>query len=31
MAKGKLTKTDDIRAKGKLTKARQYHDQRETD
>jgi hypothetical protein len=31
MDKGKLTKTDNIRVKGKLTKAGQYHDERETD
>jgi hypothetical protein len=29
--KGNWQKTDNIRAKGKVTKARQYHDQRETD
>ena len=29
MDKGKLTKTDNIRAKGKLTKDRQYHGQKE--
>ena len=31
MAKGKLTKTTNIMAKGKLTKDSQYHGQRETD
>ena len=31
MAKEKLTKTDNIRAKGKLTKDRQYNGQRETE
>ena len=31
MAKGKLTKTDNIMDKGKLTKDRPHHGQRETD
>ena len=31
MAKEKLKKTTNIMAKGKLTKDRQYHGQRETD
>jgi hypothetical protein len=31
MAKGKLTKTDNNMAKGKLTKDRKYHGQREAD
>ena len=31
MAKGKLTKTDNIMAKRKLKKDGQYHGQRETD
>jgi hypothetical protein len=31
MAKGKLTKTDNNMAKGKLTKDRQYHGQMEAD
>jgi hypothetical protein len=31
MAKMKLDKTDNVMAKGKLTKDSQYHGQRETD
>jgi hypothetical protein len=31
MAKGKLTKADNIMAKGKLAKDSQYHGQREND
>jgi hypothetical protein len=31
MAKGKLTKNDNNKAKGKLTKDRQYHGQKEAE
>ena len=31
MAKGKLTKTDNIMDKGKLTKDRQYHGEKEAE